>query len=84
MISDEYKMPKFEKNRYLTKPFGIKNTGDWSQDGQSLIIDQVIIFRISSVITYHCDYQNKVLIDNFYLRFSFEIQFYDMKTEFPV
>jgi len=41
MISDEYKMPQFFDNRDLISPLGIKDTGDWSQDGQSLVIDTV-------------------------------------------
>ena len=41
MISDEYVMPQFETERDLMRPLGAKESGDWSQDGQSLTIDAV-------------------------------------------
>ena len=41
MISDEYVMPEFSNERDLLSPLGIKDSGDWSQDGQSLTIDAV-------------------------------------------
>lgn len=41
MISDEYKMPQFIDERDLDLPLGLRDTGDWSQDGQSLIVDAV-------------------------------------------
>ena len=43
MISDEYVMPEFSNERDLLNPLGIKDSGDWSQDGQSLTIDAVSV-----------------------------------------
>lgn len=42
MISDEYKMPQFIDERDLDLPLGLRDTGDWSQDGQSLIVDALL------------------------------------------
>jgi len=42
MIADEYKQPSFDSVRNLNTPLGIKDSGDWSQDGQSLFIDQLL------------------------------------------
>jgi len=42
MIADEYKQPSFDSARNLNTPLGIKDSGDWSQDGQSLFIDQLL------------------------------------------
>ena len=41
MIDVEYQMPDFDEERRLAHPLGIKDSGDWSQDGQSLYIDKV-------------------------------------------
>ena len=41
MIDVQYQMPDFGAERRLAHPLGIKDTGDWSQDGQSLFVDGV-------------------------------------------
>ena len=41
MIDVQYHMPNFNQNRLLKNEKGSKDSGDWSQDGQSLYIDQV-------------------------------------------
>lgn len=41
MIDVEYHMPDFSKNRSLNHLLGRDETGDWSQDGQSFIVDTV-------------------------------------------
>lgn len=42
MIDVQYQMPDFGAERRLAHPLGIKETGDWSQDGQSLFVDGVL------------------------------------------
>jgi len=42
MISDEYKMPEFDEKRDLSNELGLRDSGDWSQDGQSLVIDALL------------------------------------------
>ena len=43
MIDVQYQMPDFGAERRLAHPLGIKDSGDWSQDGQSIFIDKVTI-----------------------------------------
>lgn len=42
MIDVEYHMPDFQLNRTLSKSLGSHDSGDWSQDGQSLIVDTLL------------------------------------------
>lgn len=42
MIDVQYQMPDFGAERRLAHPLGIKDSGDWSQDGQSFFIDKVL------------------------------------------
>lgn len=42
MIDVQYHMPNFNEKRLLQNPKGRKDSGDWSQDGQSLYIDQLL------------------------------------------
>jgi hypothetical protein len=52
MIADEYKLPSFDSARNLNTPLGIKDSGDWSQDGQSLFIDQVCLVSKAFCLTF--------------------------------
>ena len=49
MIDVQYQMPDFGAERRLAHPLGIKDSGDWSQDGQSFFIDKVIINSVEPV-----------------------------------
>lgn len=42
MIDVQYQMPDYGEPRRLSHPLGIKDSGDWSQDGQSLFIDKLL------------------------------------------
>ena len=50
MIDVQYQMPDFGAERRLAHPLGIKDSGDWSQDGQSFFIDKVIINSVELVL----------------------------------
>ena len=59
MIDVQYHMPNFNEKRRLSKPRGIKEMGDWSQDGQSLYIDKVLygaiwqnVFAVYKILLY--------------------------------
>jgi len=62
MIADEYKQPSFDSARNLNTPLGIKDSGDWSQDGQSLFIDQVcLVFQALFDVFLSCLAEKKMV-----------------------